>query len=101
MSRPLSFNLDKAIKLFKKYPSWSMVAKKMGVSRGSIMNALRPLGYKTEAKRGQPRTWDVEEALRLKTEEEMSIEDIAVRMGMSRRTIYDGLQKLRESRKCD
>jgi|GEM_PF-6167915 len=93
MSQSRTFDLEEAIRLFEETPSWSTVADKLGVHRGSIMAALKPLGYESQKHPGHDYSWDVEEGLRLRDEEGMSVKEIAKIMGVTDRAIYFGFQR--------
>ena len=45
MPREITFDVDEAIALFRKYPSWRKVARKLGVHPYSVQSKLSSLGY--------------------------------------------------------
>jgi hypothetical protein len=93
MSRPIGFDIEEAIKLFKKTPSWAAVAKVLGVHRGSIMAALKPLGYTTSGKPGRlSRKWNVKKVTKLR-EEGVPVKEIAEQMGIPLSTMYEKLKE--------
>ena len=57
MPREVSFDVDRAVRLFKNCPSWRRVAKKLGVHPFSLQSKLSSLGYKADPGFFNTRGW--------------------------------------------
>lgn len=90
MSSSISFDIEKAIEIFKELRSWRAVAKKLGVHPYSIQYALEPLGFKSIRPIGQKRTWDIEQAVEMRKKGK-SIKELAKIFNRSTVTIRKGL----------
>lgn len=89
------FDIEEAIVLFEKTPSWGAVAKALSTENKcihpySIQSALEPLGYKTVRSVGHKRTWDVDKATEMRKKKQsygniakaLKVSEAAVRKAM-------------------
>jgi hypothetical protein len=89
------FDIEEAVALFEKTPSWGAVARALStkdkcIHPYSVQSALEPLGYKTVRGAGHKRTWDVDKATEMRGKKQsygkisrvLKVSETAVRKAM-------------------
>jgi hypothetical protein len=91
MPREVSFDVDEAVSLFKKHPSWRKVAKMLGVHPFSLQSKLSSLGYSVDVDSLYEKKWS-DKASKMRRKH-MTYKEIGLALGVSTSAIQREMVK--------